>query len=181
MHLLTLSRLVMLGLLACCFLGCQNEFSDPVWNPTIFSKLTTRQDQPLKWSLTATEIGNGVSGCESLKVFRGGKKGIAVEARLFRYKNTDSSQLDYDRMSGRRNVPLYRRGNVAGFDYTISSAWRPRSDPEGGGFFHDRRITYLVFRKNVSVVGAEIYSAGTSVPVDVTAIAQDIRTLVGEW
>lgn len=184
-----LNRALLMVLVCQCF-GCQKQYEQPVWDESVLNIERTNVASAAKWSLISSEISGGkvlrtgqasksgcVSSCEYSAPFANGP----VNAMVFKYDTPENALQYYSKMVSLIDMPLGCRGNAFGFQYVITKSMRPRSDPEGGGGYHDRRITKVKLQKNVTVVLADIYTQGACVQVDVAQVVRDVNGLVGTW
>lgn len=162
--------------------GCTVEFSNPKWNAEDVDRDGGWELAPYRWTKKDTRKGPR-NNC-AITDFEGARKGVTLELQVTRYDKVGDSEGYYavqtERLT-RGDVPLHAKGTVGALAYAVSKSWMPRSDPEGGGGYHDRRITYLALRKNVTVATAVVYSEGAKKQVDLTEVVNEIIRLVGEW
>jgi len=182
MQSLTIIRLIILGSVVCCNLGCQPKFSDPAWNDSILTNSSYQFKSKLKW-IQKPIVAGRFSGSEFLSgtEFLCFTEAIQADGVISHFRQPIDSQAFYEEIKNRGSVPNFCRGSAYGYDYSISKSWMPRSDPEGGWSSMNKRITYLTIRKNTTVVTATISMGGATNQVSMSEIVKEINKLVGEW
>lgn len=175
----------------CCVItSCTQEYAAPEWHEATLTGDSKGHAGRLSWVHVGSAASNGVNlwtgwvetnGRISEDSFQSRTEEAFIELSIAKFKDHESAHRYYDMRRQINDVPICKAGTADGFEYSLTQSLRPRSDPEGGGFYHDRRITYLDVWKNVTVVKIQVDSKRAGQKVNMDEVAQAVNKVVSRW
>ena len=190
MTIRTLLRILFVSSMGWVVVGCLRQYANPEWHEVVLTAMSKEAGGGLSWARVGSPVSNGVAvwtgkpapgGCLALEEFRHTDSTNVIELSVARFKDEAAGQWYYTVQRQLKDVPIHRDGSVDGFEYTLTKSVRPGRTEEGGGFYPDRRITYVFIWKNLSVVNVIVYSRESDGQVNVDDVVKAVNKAVGRW
>lgn len=185
-------NIAILVLAAFAVLAVVSTFIDsrPKWD---FAIATRQPKATLEWRHRAPVIANGLivgsdqaasGGCVSLNNFEHQSDQLTIFLSVSRFNSPSVSQKYYSKMldlHALNGPPICSHGSSDGYSFAITKSRRPRNDPAGGGFFQNRRTTYMTVSRHTTVATVEVHSNPARRRVDMNRIFSAVDQIVDTW